>query len=196
MAAIKKNTALFFGSFNPVHIGHMAIANFLVEFTEVDDLWFVVTPQNPLKERANLLPDADRLEMVRLAIDDDPRFRASDIEFRLPKPNFTINTLAYISEKFPERKFYLVIGGDNLQYFNKWKNPEEILKQYKLLVYARPGYDGGEYAKHPSVRIVQAPQIEISSSFIRKAIQNGHNPNHFMPPKVAKYVDEMNFFRN
>ncbi len=189
-----KKTALYFGSFNPVHIGHMAIANYLVEFSDLDELWFVVTPHNPLKERKSLLPDSHRLEMIRLAIDDDPRFKASDIEFRLPKPSYTSHTLAYITEKYPDREFVLIIGGDNLSSFHKWKNPEEILKNHEVYVYARPGFDGGSFAQHPSIKLFHAPQMEISSSFIRNAIQEGHKPDRFMPPKVAKYVAEMNFF--
>lgn len=183
-----KKTGLFFGSFNPIHNGHLMIANYLVEFTDLEQIWFVVSPQNPLKEKASLAPDYDRLEMVRRAVDDDPRFRVSDIEMHLPRPSYTIHTLTYLSEKYPERQFVLIVGGDNLQYFHKWKNPEQILEQYLLYVYARPGFSGGEYAGHPSVTLVEAPLIEISSSFIREALRAGHDVRYFLPPPVYQYI--------
>lgn len=183
-----KKTGLFFGSFNPIHNGHLMIANYLVEFTDLEQIWFVVSPQNPLKEKASLAPDYDRLEMVRRAVDDDPRFRVSDIEMHLPRPSYTIHTLTYLSEKHPERQFVLIVGGDNLQYFHKWKNPEQILEQYPMYVYARPGFSGGEYTSHPSVKIVEAPLIEISSSFIREALRAGHDVRYFLPPPVYQYI--------
>lgn len=183
-----KKTGLFFGSFNPIHNGHLMMANHLVEFTDLDQIWFVVSPQNPLKEKSGLAPDYDRLEMVRRTIDDDPRFRVSDIEMQLPRPSYTIHTLTYLSEKYPERHFVLIVGGDNLQYFHKWKNPEQILSHYQLYVYSRPGFEGGEFADHPSVKIVEAPLIEVSSSYIREALRQGHDVRYFLHTEVYKYI--------
>ncbi|MDO9510568.1 MAG: nicotinate (nicotinamide) nucleotide adenylyltransferase [Bacteroidales bacterium] len=191
----KEYTGLFFGSFNPIHVGHMVLANYFAEFVGLNELWFVVSPHNPLKERVSLLADHHRIEMVNLAIADDPRFRASDIEFHLPKPSYTIHTLTYLEEKYPGRKFALIVGGDNLESFNKWKNPEVILERFPLLVYARPGFDGGEFLKHPSVRIFEAPLMEISSSMIRMAIRQGKNMRFFLPPGVWKYMEEMNLYK-
>ncbi len=183
-----KKTGLFFGSFNPIHNGHLMMANHLVEFTDLDQIWFVVSPQNPLKEKSGLAPDYDRLEMVRRAIDDDLRFRVSDIEMHLPRPSYTIHTLTYLSEKYPDRHFVLIIGGDNLQYFHKWKNPEQILAHYQLYVYSRPGFEGGEYATHPSIKIVEAPLIEVSSSYIRKALREKHDVRYFLHVAVYQYI--------
>ncbi len=134
-------TGLYFGSFNPIHIGHLAIANFMIEFSELEQLWFVVSPQNPLKEKKSLLKDYHRLEMVRLAVEDDERFRASDIEFKLPTPSYTIDTLTYLEEKHPGRKFQLVMGADGLSTFHKWKHADLIVKKYHRLIYPRPGTD-------------------------------------------------------
>lgn len=185
---VSKKIGLFFGSFNPIHNGHLMIANHLVEFTDLKQIWFVVSPQNPLKEKNSLAPDYDRLEMVRRAVDDDPRFSVSDIEMHLPRPSYTIHTLTYLSEKYPERDFVLIVGGDNLQSFHKWKNPEEILRQYQLYVYARAGFEGGEYASHPSVKVVAAPLIEVSSSYIRDALRKGHDVRYFLHPEVYAYI--------
>ncbi len=183
-----KKTGLFFGSFNPIHNGHLMMANHIVEFTDLEEIWFVVSPQNPLKEKISLAPDYDRVEMIRRAIDDDPRFRVSDIEMHLPRPSYTIHTLTYLSEKYPGRTFVLIIGGDNLQYFHKWKNPEEILNQYQLYVYARPGFAGGAYATHPSIKVIEAPLIEVSSSYIREALRSGHDVRYFLHPHVYQYI--------
>jgi nicotinate-nucleotide adenylyltransferase len=194
-------TGLYFGSFNPIHIGHMAIANYLVEFTSLKQIWFVVSPHNPLKQKISLLNDYQRLEMVHRAINDDLRFRASDIEFKMPKPSYTIDTLAYLSEKYPDRKFQLIMGSDNLHFIHKWKNYKNLLDEYKIIVYPRPKYptdkerlpvllDYGEQIKQ-----VNAPLMEISSSFIRKAVKEGKNIRHFLPEKVYRYMDEMNFYK-
>ncbi|MCD6065877.1 MAG: nicotinate-nucleotide adenylyltransferase [Bacteroidetes bacterium] len=185
---------LFFGSFNPVHIGHMVLANYMLEYEGLKELWFVVSPHNPLKEKASLLNYRQRLHMVNLAIDDDPRMKASDIEFNLPQPSYTVNTLAYLKEKYPRKKFALIMGSDNLQTFHKWKNYEEILARYKLLIYPRPGFDGGKLAAHPSVRQTDAPVMEISSSFIRNTIKENKKPGYFLPKAVWKYIEEMHFY--
>jgi nicotinate-nucleotide adenylyltransferase len=186
---------LFFGSFNPIHVGHLLIANYMVEFTELDKLWFVVTPHNPLKTKNTLLHDRQRLEMVRLAIENNYKYSVSDIEFNLEKPSYTVKTLAYLSEKYPQHQFYLIIGSDNLQTFNKWKSYESILGNYKLLVYPRPGYDGGNFKDHPSVIFTEAPVVEISSTFIRDAVKAGKNVEFFMPEASFKYMSEMHFYK-
>jgi nicotinate-nucleotide adenylyltransferase len=190
-----RNTGLYFGSFNPIHIGHLIIANHLVNYSELDELWFVISPQNPLKKKSSLLADYHRLEMVKLAIDDNPQFKASDIEFKLLQPSYTIHTLTYLSEKHPDHQFYLIMGADNLTVLDKWKNYEQILEQYHICVYPRPGFDGGDFRNHPKVQWINAPLIEISSSFIRQAIHEGKPVRYYLHPAVWKYMDEMNFYK-
>ncbi|HEC45170.1 MAG TPA: nicotinate-nucleotide adenylyltransferase [Bacteroides sp.] len=187
-------TGLYFGSFNPIHIGHMAIANYIVENTEMNQLWFVVSPQNPFKERKTLLADHHRLELVERAIGDDERFRVTDIEFRMPVPSYTIDTLARLAEKHPATEFVIIMGSDGLPFFPKWKNASEIEKNYKRFVYPRPGYQN-DTSSQSNLEIVDAPYIEISSSFIRKSISEGKDVRHFLPPGAREYLDEMNFYR-
>ncbi|MGQ8338195.1 nicotinate (nicotinamide) nucleotide adenylyltransferase [Sunxiuqinia sp. A32] len=186
---------LYFGTYNPIHIGHLAIANYMVEFTDLDQVWFVVSPQSPHKIKSNLLDDYQRLEMVNLAIEEDVRFRASNIEFKLPKPSYTVDTLAYLKEDFPTHEFTLIMGSDNLKYLHKWKNPEVIIENYRILVYPRPDFIKEKYEASNFVKIVDAPLMEISSSFIRKAIKQGKDIRHFIPSKAWKYLDEMNFYK-
>ena len=188
-------TGLFFGSFNPIHNGHMAIAEYIHEFTDLEQLWFVVSPQNPLKRKDTLLDDHHRLEMVYRAIGDDQRFRVSDIEFRMPKPSYTVDTLSYLSEKYPDRKFSMIMGADNLQSFSKWKNCELLAEKYIRYVYPRHGVPDSEIEKHKNVIFVHAPRIEISSSFIREAIAAGKTMKYFVPGPVYQYMDEMNFYK-
>jgi len=198
--ATAKKTGLFFGSFNPIHMGHMAIANYFVEFTSLDQIWFVVSRQNPLKEKAGLLPEYQRLELVNLAIGDDLRFRASNIEFHLPLPSYTINTLAYLGEKYPGREFALIMGADNFITLPKWKNYQEVLYHYALYIYPRPKILIPENRlsfymhKGAKIEISKAPMMEISSSFIRDAIKTGKEVNYFLPEKVYNYIREMHFF--
>lgn len=187
-------TGLYFGSFNPIHIGHMAIANFIIEFTNLQQLWFVVSPQNPLKEKKSLLKDYHRLEMVYLAVEEDDRFRASDIEFRLPTPSYTIDTLAYLEEKNPGREFSLVMGSDGLRTFHKWKHADLIMEKYHRFIYPRPGVELEEISRQPNATIVEAPLMEISSSFIRNAIRQGKDVRHLMPAKSYQYMREMHFY--
>lgn len=187
-------TGLYFGSFNPIHIGHMAIANFMIEFSELEQLWFVVSPQNPLKEKKTLLKDYHRLEMVQLAVEDDDRFRASDIEFKLPTPSYTIDTLIYLEEKNPGREFQLVMGADGLRTFHKWKHANLIVKNYHRLIYPRPGVDMDAISKLPNATVVNAPLMEISSSFIRSAIKDGKDVRHLVPVMAYKYMREMHFY--
>ncbi|MCK9204260.1 MAG: nicotinate (nicotinamide) nucleotide adenylyltransferase [Bacteroidales bacterium] len=187
-------TGLFFGSFNPVHIGHLMIASYMAEFTDIDQVWFVVSPQNPLKEKTGLLADHHRLTMVNLAIEDDPRFRSSNIEFKMPKPSYTIDTLTYLSEKYPGKEFILLAGADILPTFHKWKNWEELLKQYQFYIYPRSGSATNELSNNPAFKLVDAPLITLSSSFIRNGIREGKNLQYFLPEKVWKYIREMHFY--
>jgi len=189
-----KKTGLYFGSFNPVHIGHLAIAGYVCSFAGLDELWFVVSPHNPLKEKKTLLDDYQRLELVRLATEDDERFRVSDIEFHMPQPSFTIDTLIYLGEKYPDREFRLVMGSDGLKTFKRWKNFEQIIKNYHRIVYPRPGMSREEILTHPNITLVDAPLMEISSSFIRQAIADNKDIRHFLPEKVYRYVREMHFY--
>ena len=189
-----KKTGLFFGSFNPIHIGHLIIAEYMLEFTDLDQIWFIVSPHNPLKERKTLLADHHRLTLVKIAIEDNPRMKASDIEFKMPKPSYTMDTLTYLKEKYPNKDFVLIAGTDIFPSFHKWKNYKEILSNYKIYVYSRPDYDIGFYTNHPKVKIFNAPLMEISSSFIRNAIKNGKNINYMLPEKVSKYICEMHFY--
>ncbi|MCE2773092.1 MAG: nicotinate-nucleotide adenylyltransferase [Bacteroidetes bacterium] len=186
---------LFFGSFNPVHHGHMILANFMLEFTDLDKIWFVVSPHNPLKEKSSLLADHHRLEMVTRAIGDHLNLKASDIEFRLPQPSFTINTLAHLSEKYPDIRFALIMGADNLQSLHKWKNYEQILEHYDIYVYPRPGLINDELLKHPHIHLTDAPLINISSTFIRQGIKAGKDMRYFIPTEAFQYLEEMHFYK-
>jgi nicotinate-nucleotide adenylyltransferase len=187
-------TGLYFGSFNPIHIGHLAIANYMIEYSDLDELWFVVSPQNPLKEKKTLLKDHHRLEMVRLALADDNRFRVSDIEFKLPIPSYTIDTLTYLGEKYPGHEFQLVMGADQLRTFRKWKHTELIAQNYHRLIYPRPGVDPETIKIIPNATMVSAPLMEISSSFIRHAIKDGKDIRHLVPPPAYTYMREMHFY--
>ena len=186
---------LYFGSFNPIHIGHLAIANYMVEFSNIDQLWFMVSPQNPMKKQSTLLADHHRYEMVYRAIEDYPKFRASSFEFSLPKPSYTINTLTHLKEKYPDHAFVLIMGTDSLETLPKWKNFEQILAQFELLVYPRPNNPRGQLVSHPKVTVVQAPIMEISASFIRESIKDARNIKALLPLPVWNYIDEMNFYR-
>lgn len=186
---------LYFGSYNPVHIGHLAIANYMVEFTDIEQLWFIVSPQNPFKRKEKLLDDFDRYDMVELATGHDDRFRVSDIEFRMPKPSYTIDTLTYLKEQFPGNDFSLIIGSDNLPTFNQWKNYKLIQENYKRYVYPRKGSVNIDPRRDINIEMVDAPFIEISSSFIRSAIREGRDIRYFLPEKVYDYIQKMNFYR-
>lgn len=185
---------LFFGSFNPVHIGHMIIANHLAEHTDLNEVWMVVSPHNPFKKKSNLLNEHDRLHLLNLAIDDNANLRASDIEFGLPKPSYTIDTLVYLREKFPDYEFSLIMGGDNLPTLPKWKNGDILLNAYTIYVYERAGYELDKSKYGPNVVFVDAPQMYISSSFIRKNIKEGYSTKYLLPEKVHSYIEEMNWF--
>ena len=191
---MKKKIGLFFGSFNPIHTGHMIVASYMREFTDLDQVWFVISPQNPLKDKSTLLEDHHRLMLVKTAIEDDPEFGVSDIEFKMPKPSYTIDTLTWLSEKYHEHEFVLIAGTDILRSFHKWKNYEVLLEFYRIYIYKRPGFDPGKYRNHSSVDFFDAPQVEISSSFIRNAIAEGKDVRYMLTPKVWEYIREMHFF--
>ena len=188
-------TGLFFGSFNPVHIGHMALANYFVEFTDIDQLWFVISPHNPLKKKESLINDQMRLEMVELAIDGDHRFQSCDIEFHMPKPSFTIDTLTYLSEKHPKREFILLMGSDGLLTFHKWKNYDQLVNSYTRYVYPRKTDIPIDYNQHRNIVLIdKAPLIEISSSFIRKSIKEKKDIRFFLPEKVEDYISRYGLY--
>lgn len=187
---------LYFGTFNPIHIGHMIIANHIAEFSDLDQIWMVVTPHNPHKQKNTLLDDYHRLHMVHLATEEYPKIKPSDIEFKLPQPNYTVNTLAYLLEKFPKYEFALIMGEDNLKSFHKWKNYEVILQHHDLYVYPRisSGIAELEFAQNPKIHIVEAPVVEISSTFIRDSIKNKKNTRPMLPEKVWEYIDHNLFY--
>ena len=188
---------LFFGTYNPIHIGHMIIANHLVENSNLDMIWLVVTPLNPHKKKKSLLADNHRLAMARIAVEDFPKLQASDIEFNLPQPNYTINSLVQIEEIFPEHNFNLIMGEDNLNSFHKWKNYEVILENYHLYVYPRISNKKTQKAfiNHPKIHHIDAPIIEISATAIRSDIKEKKEIRPLLPYKVWKYLDEMNFYK-
>ena len=189
-----KKIGIYSGSFNPIHHGHVMLANYLVEFSDLDELWFVVTPQNPLKKKEDLLDDDERLKMVQLALGDDPRIHVSDIEMHLPTPSYTINTLTSLSEQNPDVEFVFICGMDSLQNMKNWREYQKILDNYELLVFPREGYDGGELVNYPSVTVLKTPILEISSTFIRQCVKEGRDVRHFMPEKAFAYMKEHQFY--
>jgi nicotinate-nucleotide adenylyltransferase len=194
---MKKKVGLYFGTFNPIHSGHLIIANYMVEFSELTEVWMVVTPHNPFKKKSSLLDNHHRLEMVYKACEDYPNLKPSDIEFGLPQPNYTVNTLIQLEEKYPDLEFALIMGEDNLKSFHKWKNYEVILERYSIFVYPRisKGRVENEFITNAKITRVPAPIIELSSTFIRKAVKEGKNIRPMLPEKVWKYLDEMNFYK-
>ncbi len=189
---------LYFGTFNPVHIGHVVIANHMVQYTDLDEVWMVVTPHNPLKKKKGLLEDFHRIHMVNLATSDYDYIRPSDIEFNLPQPNYTINTMAYLNERYPKNEFSLIMGEDNLDTFTKWKNYDVLLERYPIYVYPRldRNRECSELMHHPNVIMVEnAPVIEISATFIRNAIKEGKNIQPLLDKEVWKYIDHNLFFK-
>ena len=190
------NIGLYFGSFNPIHIGHLIIANHVLEASDLDKIWFVVSPQNPLKESATLLNEYDRLFLVELAVKDNSKFRASNVEFHLPKPSYTIDTLTYLKEKFPYERFSVIMGSDSYRNLHHWKNFEQIIDQYAIVVYERPGFPVDK-AKTLSenVSFMEAPFLDISASYIRKTIQNNLSIKYLVPDVVAAYIEENGYYR-
>ncbi|MFN0015377.1 MAG: nicotinate (nicotinamide) nucleotide adenylyltransferase [Saprospiraceae bacterium] len=186
---------LFFGSFNPVHIGHLIIANYMATQTDLDRVWLVVSPHNPLKPKKTLARDHDRLHLVRLGIGDNPLLQASNVEFALPKPSYTVDTLAHLREKHPDRTFALIMGGDNLATLHLWKNYESLLANHDIYVYQRPGADLSAYTGHPRVRICQAPMLDISATYIRECLQTGKSVRYLVPDPVFEYLEGSNLYR-
>lgn len=189
-----KKIGLYFGSFNPIHVGHLLVANYIAEFGPVDEVWLVVSPQNPFKTKESLLSNHHRLQLVNLAIGDYPKLKASSIEFDLPTPSYTVTTLAHLSEKYPKHQFSLIMGSDNLENFHKWKNYEAIIEHYHILVYPRHTFKGHTLLDNPKFVLVNAPEVEISSSFIRQAIHDKKDVRHFLTPAVWEYLKEMHFY--
>lgn len=187
-------TGLFFGSFNPVHVGHLIIADFMATQTDLDEVWIVVSPHNPLKKRSNLANDYDRLEMIKISIQDNDRLRASDIEFSLPKPSYTIDTMTYISEKYPNKSFALIMGGDNLASIQKWKNYESLLDQYPIYLYNRPGYDASDNLNLGDIRVYDAPLMEISSSLIRERLSKKESIHYLVTEAVLNFIDSKGLY--
>ena len=188
---------LFFGSFNPIHIGHLIIANFMAENSDLEKVWFIVTPQNPFKkDTQNLLHDFDRLDMVRAACFENENFDVKDIEFHLPKPNYTANTLIQLQEKYPDNTFSLIIGEDNLASFHKWKNYEAILENYSLKVFPREGSKPTELKKHKNVEVVESPLLNISATFIRKCLKEGKSIKYLVAPEVEQFILDKGFYQN
>ncbi len=183
-------TGIFGGTFNPIHLGHLALANYLCEENWVDELWFLMTPQNPFKQEQTLLDNHLRMKMVEAAIADYPRFKASDFEFTLPRPSYTVTTLQKLSETYPDREFVLIIGADNWAAFDKWKSPEEILRNHRILVYPRPGYEINPHELPAQVKAVNTPLLEISSTFIRESIASGKDIRYFLHPEVYRFIKQ------
>ncbi len=193
---------LYFGSFNPIHIGHLVIANHIVEHSDLNQVWFVVTPHNPFKKKSTLLDDHQRLEMVYRATKDYTKLKPCDIEFSLPQPNYTVNTLAYLQEKYPDYEFSLIMGEDNLKSFHKWKNYDVILENHDIYVYPRVSDENPDsyrekhqFDGHEKIHHIDAPKMELSSTFIRNAIKAGKNIKPMLPEHVWEYLDEMNFYK-
>jgi nicotinate-nucleotide adenylyltransferase len=191
----EKVTGLYFGSFNPINIGHLIIANHMIEWAGINEVWLVVSPRNPLKNKRTLLEDHHRLAIANIAVEDNPKIKTSNIEFKLLTPSYTINTLIILAEKYPNREFALIMGSDNLQNLYKWKNYEKILEDYRIFVYPRPGFDGGIYREHAHIKWVDAPLMQISSTYIREAIRNGKSVKYLLPEKVNEYILEMHFYK-
>jgi nicotinate-nucleotide adenylyltransferase len=188
------NIGLYFGSFNPIHVGHLIIANHILNETEIERLWFVVSPQNPLKSETNLLNEYHRLHLVRLATEDDVRIKASDIEFNLPKPSYTVNTLAYLHEKYPEHKFSIIMGSDSFRNLPKWKNYEIIIKNYTIYVYLRQDHPVDQNA-YPNVKVLDAPLLQLSATHIRKLIAEGKSARYMVPDKVLEEMEKGRYYK-
>ncbi|MDX5348229.1 MAG: nicotinate-nucleotide adenylyltransferase [Hymenobacteraceae bacterium] len=187
---------LLFGSFNPIHIGHLILANYMATNTDLSTVWFVVSPQNPFKPSNTLLHEFDRLHMVRLAVEDNPNLGVTDIEFSMPKPSYTIDTLTYLQEKYPSYEFVLIIGEDNLSFLHKWKNYESILKYHQVYVYPRSGATERHpmLHEHPEIKVFEAPILDISATFIRNCIREGKSIRYLLPEVVEEYIRVKKFY--
>lgn len=187
---------LFFGSFNPIHVGHLIIANYMATQTDLDKVWLVVSPHNPLKPKKSLARDYDRLHLVRLGIGDNPLLEASNIEFSLPKPSYTVDTLAHLKEKYPEREFALIMGGDNLATLHLWKNYELLLANFDIYVYKRNAAEPDQWAGHPRVRICEAPLLDISATYVRECLRTGKSVRYLVPDAVFEYLEGSKLYRD
>lgn len=185
---------LYFGSFNPIHVGHLLIASHVADSGLVDKVWFVVSPQNPLKHSSTLLNEYDRLHLVNLAIEEDDRFKASDVEFKLPKPSYTIDTLIHLKEKYPQHTFSVILGGDSYQNLSKWKNYQILLNDYQLIVYNRPNAEVNNNEKS-NIHILDAPLLEISSTEIRKSIQQKRSIRYMLPENVRIEIERNGYYK-
>ena len=192
------NIGLFFGSFNPIHIGHLIIANVIREQTDLQQVWFVVSPQNPFKQTKDLLNEYDRLRMVELAVEDNFDLRACNVEFSMPKPSYTVDTLAYLGERYPQHHFHLILGSDNLTHFHRWKNHRVIIDRHTLYVYPRPEVSAKkvreEIANHPNIQTVTAPLLNISATFIRNLIQQDRSIQYLVADSVAEYIRDRKLY--
>jgi nicotinate-nucleotide adenylyltransferase len=186
---------LFFGSYNPIHTGHLIIANYMANHTTLDKVWLVVSPHNPLKEKKDLIHIYDRLEMAKLAIEDTENMMVSDVELKLPQPSYTIDTLTLLRELYPQHEFVLIMGSDNLKSFKKWKNYELILRDYHIYIYPRPGYIAEEFQNHPTITTTKTPLMELSSTFIRKAISEEKDVKFFLPDKVIDFIESKSLYK-
>ena len=190
------NIGLYFGSFNPIHNGHLIIANFIVQNTDLEQVWFVISPQNPLKKSSTLLNEYHRLYLVQVSIEDEPSLKATDIEFRLPKPSYTIDTLTYLGEKFPSHHFSVIMGSDSFQNLPEWKNYRQLLSNYPIYVYERPGFKPENVYTDAKVTFLKAPLLEISSTYIRKIISSGKSIRYLVPEKVRVEIEQNGYYRN
>ncbi len=187
---------LYFGSFNPIHTGHLIIANFIVNNSDVEQVWLVVSPQNPFKTSTVLLNEYERLYLVRLAVEDEPQLRVSDVEFKLPKPSYTIDTLVYLEEKYPQHEFSIIMGSDSFENLDKWKNANVLKKKYPIIVYQRPGHlvDLNVSREHKPL-VLQAPLLEISATMIRKNISQGKSIRYLVPEKVREEIEKGGYYK-
>jgi len=184
---------LYFGSFNPVHVGHLIIASHIADHSDLNQVWFVVSPQNPLKQSSSLLNEYQRLHLVQMCIEDDPRLKASDVEFKLPKPSYTIDTLTYLKEKYPEHEFVLILGSDSFQNIHRWKNHEQLVRDYQFIIYPRPGFSIDHTA--PNVSVIKAPLLEISATDIRNKIKEGKSIRYLVPENVRSEIEIAGYYK-
>ncbi|MEM8901858.1 MAG: nicotinate (nicotinamide) nucleotide adenylyltransferase [Bacteroidota bacterium] len=188
------SVGLYFGSFNPIHMGHLIIAQHALDQAKFDYVWFIISPQNPFKQKKNLLPEYERLKMVELAIEGNNKMMASNVEFRLPKPSYTIDTLTHLADTYKTYSFSLIMGQDNLTHFHKWKNHESILKHYSIWVYPRPGYVAGEIDAHKNIHIFKAPLLDISATYIRQRLKENTSVRYLVPDAVHNYLEAENLY--
>jgi nicotinate-nucleotide adenylyltransferase len=191
-----EKTGLFFGSFDPIHTGHLIIAQYFAEYSDLEKIWFVVSPQNPFKRNHDLLPGAQRLEMVELAIDGNPYFMSCDVELTLGTPSYTINTLRKLKENYPGKTFVLIMGSDNQESLMYWKDIDEILRDFEIYVYPRPGFEPEKSIQHPKIQVYHAPLLEISSTRIREMIASGKKPQYLLPDQVLKKIESSGYYSN